>query len=234
MTPRLRAVSLDLDNPLGDTPPVLRRAEARLGAWLEQRYPRIAARFASEDLQRLRAAVAAEAPGRAHDLSWLRTEALRRAARACSYPSAVASEAFAVFIAARNEIEPYPEVRAALARLAARVPLYALTNGNACVHRVGLGAYFRGAIDAAAAGAAKPDARIFAHLLQVAGTAAASLLHVGDDPVADVGGARAAGLATAWMNRAGGRWPAAAAAPDHVVRDLDELAALVEGLTAGG
>jgi len=78
----LRAVSLDLDNTLWDTPPVLLRAESALRAWLEAEAPEIARRFTTADLTRLRLSVAAESPTRAHDLSFVRTEALRRAARA--------------------------------------------------------------------------------------------------------------------------------------------------------
>jgi FMN hydrolase / 5-amino-6-(5-phospho-D-ribitylamino)uracil phosphatase len=226
----LRAVSLDLDNTLWDTPPVLARAEAVLREWLVAHCPGIAGRFDAAALARLRLAVAGEQPERAHDLSFVRTEALRRAARAAGYDAAVAERAFAVFLAARNEIVPFDEVPAALARLAARLPLYALSNGNACVWRVGLGRHFRAAIDAAGAGAAKPDARIFARLLAVAGLAADEVLHVGDDAVADVAGARAAGLRSAWLNRGGAPWPATLLRPDYELADLAALARLVEAL----
>ena len=79
---------------------------------------------------------------------------------------------------------------------------------------------------------AKPDVRIFARLLAVAGVPAASVLHVGDDAVADVAGARAAGLLTAWINRGRVPWPAPAAPADHEIADLDQLVALVERLLA--
>lgn len=230
MNPPLRAVSLDLDNTLWDTPPVLARAEAVLRGWLEVHGPGIAARFDAAALLRLRLEVAAERPEHAHDFSYLRTEALRRAARAAGYPDALAERAFDVFLTARNEVVLYAEVPQALVRLAARLPLYALSNGNACVRRVGLGHLFRGAVDAAGAGAAKPDPRIFARLLEVAGVPAAAVLHVGDDADADVRGARAAGLRSAWMNRNGAPWPAGLPPPDHEIADLTELVALVEAL----
>jgi HAD superfamily hydrolase (TIGR01509 family) len=226
----LRAVSLDLDNTLWDTPPVLARAEAVLREWLETHCPGIASRFDAAALLQLRLAVAAERPERAHDFSFIRTEALRRAARDAGYADAAAEQAFAVFLTARNEVVPFEEVPGALARLAARVPLYALSNGNACVWRVGLGRHFRAAIDAAGAGAAKPDARIYARLLEVAGVPAATVLHVGDDADADVEGARLAGLRTAWMNRTGARWPAALPPPDHEIADLAGLVRVVERL----
>ncbi len=226
----LRAVSLDLDNTLWDTPPVLAHAEAVLRDWLSAQCPGIAARFDAPALTRLRLAVATERPELAHDLSFVRTEALRRAARAAGYADAVAERAFAVFLSARNEVVPFDEVPDALRRLAARVPLYALSNGNACVWRAGLGRHFRAAIDAAGAGAAKPDRRIFVRLLEVAAVPADAVLHVGDDAEADVEGARQAGLRTAWMNRSGARWPAGLAPPDHEIADLTALAQLVEQL----
>jgi FMN hydrolase / 5-amino-6-(5-phospho-D-ribitylamino)uracil phosphatase len=226
----LRAVSLDLDNTLWDTTPVLARAEDTLRDWLRARYPAIPAQFDVSDLTRLRTVVAAEFPLRAHDFSWIRTEALRRAARTVGYPDEVAEEAFEVFIAARNDIEPYAEVRPALARLASRLPVYALTNGNACVRRVGLGAHFSGSVDPVVAGVAKPHPGIFEHLLELAGVPAGAVLHVGDDAHADVDGARGAGLRTVWMNRIGAPWPAALARADHEVLDMDELVALVDQL----
>ena len=234
MLPALRAVSLDLDNTLWDTAPVLARAEEVLRAWLVGHLPGIAARFDTSDLARLRGVVAAERPDLAHDLSWVRTAALRRAARAAGYADGAADEAFAVFLAARNEIVPFGEVPEALARLAARLPLYAVSNGNACVWRVGLGAHFAAAIDAASAGAAKPDRRIFDRLLAVAGLPPAAVLHVGDDAHADVEGARGAGLRTAWMNRSGAPWPVSLPPPDHELADLDELVGLVERLQRTG
>lgn len=231
MPASVRAVSLDLDNTLWDTLPVLRRAEAALGAWLDEHAPRVAAAFSREDFKHLRAELALRAPERAHDLSWLRTETLRRALLATGYAPTLAHEAFEVFLAERNRIEPYADVRPALERMARRVPLFALSNGNACVQRVGLGQYFQGALGASSALAAKPDARIFAQLAALAAVEPGAILHVGDDAVADVAGARAAGLSTAWINRSGESWPEDLQPADHEVGDLAALASLVEALS---
>ena len=231
MPPALRAVSLDLDNTLWDTPPVLARAEAALDAWLARHAPRMHARFDRELQRRLRAELASAHPARAHDVSWLRHETLRRAALDCGYPEALAEQAFAEFLRERNVIELYADSEPALERMARRVPLYALTNGNACVRRVGIGRYFAGALDAAAAGAAKPAARIFERLAELAALPPAAILHVGDDALADVDGARAAGFRTAWANRGGDEWPGELARADHEVADLTALAALVESLS---
>jgi 2-haloalkanoic acid dehalogenase type II len=225
--PPLRAIFLDLDNTLWDVEPVLERAEQALGRWLASHYPRIGARYSSGEGQRLRREIAAAHPHLSHDLTWLRSESLRRLAAEESDPALIAEQALAIFLAARNEIEPYPEVRPALARLAARLPLYAISNGNADIGRVGLGELFAGAVGAAEAGAAKPDPRIFRYLLARARLEPSTVLHVGDDPAADIGGARSAGLRTAWMNRAGARWPDSLARADHEIADLDGLVRLL-------
>lgn len=228
MPSTLRAVSLDLDNTLWETPPVLVRAELALETWLAEHAPLITAEFDSGRFRALRAELAGREPSRAHDVTWLRLEALGHAARATGYPADLAARAFDVFWRERNRIELYDEATAALTRLAARVPVYALTNGNACVKQVGIGHFFRGAIDAASAGAPKPDREIYRRLIEMAGVRASEILHVGDDAIADVHGAREAGLEAAWMNRTGERWPHGLNPPEHVVADLTAVAELVE------
>lgn len=71
-------------------------------------------------------------------------------------------------------------------------------------------------------GVRKPDAEIFGATLAGAGIAAREALHIGDNPDADVAGARAAGMLTAHYT-AGFRAPAAEA--DLVVSDLAGLPA---------
>ena len=115
-------------------------------------------------------------------------------------------------------------MRPALDRLRSRYRLFALSNGNADLHRCGIGDLFDGHVTAIAAGAAKPDARIYAVLIRMAGVSAAEILHVGDDPLADVDGARQAGMQTIWLNRGGEReWPKELAPPARTISTLAEI-----------
>jgi putative hydrolase of the HAD superfamily len=223
----LRALSFDLDDTLWEVGPVLARAEATLGAWLAERHPRLAALHQPEPARLLRQQIIEEHPKRAHDLSFVRTESLRRLALASEVDPAVAEQAFAVFRAARNQIEPYPDVPGVLAGLAARYPLYALSNGNAEIHRTPLAAHFAFGVSPGEAGVAKPDRRIFEHLFERAGVQAADVIHVGDDPVTDVAGARAAGCRTVWVNRRGLAWPSHLQRPDAEIDDLHGLVRLL-------
>jgi putative hydrolase of the HAD superfamily len=74
------------------------------------------------------------------------------------------------------------------------------------------------------AGVRKPEPAIFHQALDRLGASAGRAVFVGDHPVADVAGARAAGLRAVWKRDAG--WPAPPEA-DAVIDDLAELPALI-------
>ena len=111
----IRAIAFDLDNTLWDVEPVLERAEQRLAAWLQQHCPRIA--LSRAEMRAAREQLARREPHNAHDVSYLRITALAAHAREHGYDERIATEAFEVFLAARNEVEVFPDVAPALARL---------------------------------------------------------------------------------------------------------------------
>jgi putative hydrolase of the HAD superfamily len=67
----------------------------------------------------------------------------------------------------------------------------------------GLAPLVDAAVISAEVGVAKPDPRIFARALEVAGVSAAEALHVGDTAEADLAGARAAGIRALHLDRSG-------------------------------
>ncbi len=202
---------------------MLAAAEATLHEWLQERYPRTVHGHSIHTMRALRAKVAAQFPEQSHDLTFLRRRALAAQFIGAGYAESASEEALEVFLAARNRVDFYDDVRPALERLRTRYRLFALSNGNADPHRCGLGAFFDGHVSAIAAGAAKPDARIFAALRDMAGVPAEEILHVGDDPVTDVVGARQAGMQTVWLNRDARSWPVALAPPSRTISTLAEI-----------
>jgi putative hydrolase of the HAD superfamily len=223
----IAAICLDLDDTLWAVGPAIERAERVLLGWLGQHCPRVTEAHDLDGMRRQRLRVAEEFPAMRHDLSFLRHETLRRQVTAAGYSPAAADEAFAVFYAARNEVEPFADVVPALARLRSRYRLLSLSNGNADLAAIGLAGFFEHSVTARAAGAAKPDRRIFSSLLAQARLQPGEVMLVGDDPHADIEGARGAGLHATWINRFGRDWPGELAPPACVVRDLAELAALL-------
>jgi FMN hydrolase / 5-amino-6-(5-phospho-D-ribitylamino)uracil phosphatase len=224
MLETLRAVTFDLDNTLWDVGPVIARAEQCVFDWLREHCPRVAERFSLEEMRTARADLAREEPERAHDLSYLRRESLARQIRECGYGAERAERAFQVFFSARNELDPFPEVRPALERLRGRYVLATLTNGNADLVCIGLSDLFALSLDPSRIGAAKPHPRCFEVLARGLRLDPAQILYVGDDPQVDVEAAHAAGLRAAWINRRGATWPRELAAPDLIVPDCATLA----------
>jgi 2-haloalkanoic acid dehalogenase type II len=221
------AICFDLDNTLWDIEPVLSRAERILADWLRLRYPRIPERFSASDIMEMRASLLREQPQQAHDLSYLRRETIARLAAAVGYERDMAHEAFALWHAARNQLEPYVDVIPALEKLGRRYRLATLTNGNADLSVIGLAHHFEVTLNAGALGCAKPDVRAYARLADALTLKPAEILFVGDEPHADVIGPRAAGMQTVWVNRGGVVWPDALPAPDACISGLDDLVSLL-------
>lgn len=225
----VRAITLDLDDTLWPFAPVGERAERAMHDWLETHCPNTAARFPREAMFALRQRLNADHPQFAHDFSRMRLLTLERALRESGDDPVRAAEGFEVFFAARNTVECYPDAIDALRRLAARVPLFALSNGNADLARAGLAEHFQGALSASAHGVAKPSACIFHAACERLGTQHAETLHVGDDIELDVVGAARAGLRTCWIDRESRQWPHADPQPDL---HFDTLTALADWLDA--
>lgn len=75
----------------------------------------------------------------------------------------------------------------------------------------------------------KPSAQAFRALETALGVGPADLWYVGDNPVADIAGARAYGLRAVWLNRAGHAYPAGLERPTVEIAELAALGAIVRG-----
>ncbi len=222
----VQAIIFDLDNTLWDVGPVILRAEHAMLAYLADRYPRILELHTADSMRDVRARMAIEHPAMRHDFTWLRKQALRAHALEAGYPGSLAEEVFEVFYRARNEVALYDDVLPSLEGLRRRFRLFAISNGNADLDVIGLASYFEGSLAAREAGMLKPDPRIFALLLERAGLGPQQAVHVGDDPEADVEGARGAGVVPVWLNRPGSAWPRDSH-PPLAVRSLAEIEPLL-------
>ncbi|MBC7483408.1 MAG: HAD-IA family hydrolase [Rhizobacter sp.] len=226
----IRALTLDLDDTLWPVWPAIQRAESQLHAWLAQHAVATARHFDVIALRKLREAVGAEHPEWGHDFTRMRRESLVRALTLAGDDPALAAPAFDVFFAARNRVELFDDALPALATLARRWPIVALTNGNADLHSIGLARYFTATVSAREFGVGKPDPRIFHEACRRACAQPHEVLHIGDDWALDVAGAHGAGLRSAWVRRAGdAAMPATGQTrADCVARDLHELVAWLQ------
>lgn len=225
----IRLLTIDLDDTLWECEPVILRAEQAVYDWLAKHFPRITRRYSVTGMRERRLAMRTEDPRLQYDFSALRRASLAWHAREAGYDEHdVVEDAFEVFLAARNRVQLYEDVRPVLSRLRRRYVLAALTNGNADVQRIGLADVFHFALCPATVGSAKPDPAMFLHACEQAGIPAHAAAHIGDSPQQDMDGARAAGLRCIWMNRSGLAWSHHSAAPDAEISALHELEPLLE------
>ena len=78
-------------------------------------------------------------------------------------------------------------------------------------------------------GAYKPSAQAFRLLEEALFVEPSGLWYVGDNPAADIDGARAYGLRAVWVNQDGHEYPRGLAPPTAVIEHLDALAAVIRG-----
>jgi putative hydrolase of the HAD superfamily len=225
----IQLITFDLDDTLWEVAPVLLSAEAALRDWLTRQTQHLG-EMPIEHLWQIRAALLEKEPPLKHRISELRrrilAHALIDAGYAAAEAAALAEEGFEVFLAARHQITLFPEVQPTLEVLANHYRLAVLTNGNANVSRLGLADYFQFALCAEDLGVGKPDPRPFHEALKRGGVQPHEAVHVGDHPVDDIGGAKAAGLRAIWFNPGAKTW-AGAPAPDAQIRSLAELPAVL-------
>jgi len=112
-----------------------------------------------------------------------------------------------------------------------------ITNGPAEVQwakieLLGLWAHVDFAVVSGELGVEKPDPAIFREALRLGEAAAGEAIYVGDSPHLDVAGARSVGIRAVWVNPGKLPWPVEAGPPpDHEIRGLGELEAVLGGLT---
>ncbi len=138
----------------------------------------------------------------------------------------------------RQQVRTLAHHAGVLAQLRERARLAVCSNFShsptalAVLEEAGLRGFLDAVLVSDAVGFRKPRPEIFQATLDALGSAPEETLHVGDNLAADIAGAAAVGMRTAWLTRCV-KSPDEALAqhtgprPDHVVGDLRELAEIV-------
>ena len=224
----IKAITLDLDDTLWPVWPAIERAEKALENWLNQHAPMAAPLFADASVRDdICSFIVGTRPELRHNLSAVRTEAIRTALYRAKENPLLAEAAFEVFYAERNRVNLFDDAILALEFLSARFPVVALSNGNADIERIGIKPFFHASVNAQEFGVGKPDTRIFHAAAGAVDVNPANVLHIGDDAGLDVLGALNAGMQAAWLNREGSAWTHAKT-PNITVSSLTQLCDYME------
>jgi len=199
----IKAITFDLDDTLYDNYPVIRKTTLESHAALQAYHPTLRD-FTPADYQALRDELLLREPEIYHDVSeWRRRSvelALLNVGLSAEEASAGANDVMQVFHQWRSEVEMPEETHHTLAWLGERVPLVAITNGNACPEKLGIQHHFQFALRAGPHGRAKPWQDMYQLASERLGIAPQHILHVGDDLTTDVAGSLRAGLQACWIN----------------------------------
>lgn len=137
-----------------------------------------------------------------------------------------------------HSLELFPDARpmfTALRRNDPGVRFGIVTNGPADVQRekvalLGLPPLVDAIVISGEVGVAKPDPAIFALALERLQGEPNDASYLGDAPLVDISGARAAGIRAVWMNRTGSEYPVDCPLPDAEVASLTSFADLLAAL----
>jgi putative hydrolase of the HAD superfamily len=223
----IKAVSFDLDDTLWACAPAIANAEAALYRWHQQVTPAIVESLSPASLQGFRTAFREANPALHGCVSAMRLAGLRALLNEFGYAESLAEEAFAVFYRARSEVQLYPGVIDMLDALKCRFRLAAITNGNADLELIGISSYFDVVYAADLDLRPKPQPDMFERCLMDMDLPAQGLLHIGDNPVADIGGGHNARVQTLWFNPYNECWPEYLPPPHFQAQALSEIVSLL-------
>ena len=227
-TRAIRVISFDGDDTLWDFQRSMRRALADVVTRLRQAHPNHAQSLTVDELVRIRDAVAASPEHAGLSLEEVRLRAFGVTLGSIGVPDANLSKALFDFYMQRRfrHLELYADVLPTIEALSDHYILGLVSNGNTHPGKCGLSGRFTFVMLGPEHGVLKPDPRIFEVAMRQAGCAPGEMLHVGDSLHSDVGGARAAGVPSVWLNRNGAPNDTGGY-PDAEIASLVELPALL-------
>lgn len=232
----IRVISFDLDDTLWPIKPLFIKAEQGVYQFLLQQAPKLTDQYDAEALFKLRRQFWQQQlelqPQLRHQISKMRILSMQSALQQAGYPESQATEistaCFEHFMTLRHQVELFDHALDTLKQLSQNYTLVALSNGNSCTHRLGLGEYFKLHLSAEQLGIGKPEAEAFEQLLQQSDCSAEQCIHIGDHPKDDIWGAHNAGMRSIWFNPKQQPWQKQDFQPNAVVSCLSEIPAVID------
>lgn len=229
-------ITFDLDNTLWHVDEVIERATQKQFDWLAQEHPIILEKVKQKDFITLRNHLIATHPEIITNLTELRRKTFELAALKSGFDKnesiKISQDCFNVFFEERNKVELFPDTHEVLSNLSKEYHLIALSNGNADLEVIGIRDYFLAHYKPTDAGSAKPSPEMFQLALTTAKTDASNSIHVGDDLVCDIEGAKAVGFLTIFANTLKRSSPESETLADASITELKQLPETITALLA--
>jgi len=209
---QIKLITFDLDDTFWDIKSVIISAEKNSRAWLGSRVSREINWGSFEDFMSIRQELIKDDPRLTYDLGLLRQKTICHHLKDHIHNhhelEQLVDEAYKFFLEERHKVVFFDQVLNTLEVLAKNYTLGVLTNGNADIHKLGIGHLFNFSISSVDVQNNKPDPAHFKAAKEISGIDFSQTLHVGDDPLCDIQGARNLGINTMWFNLNGLVWDA--------------------------
>ena len=228
MSQTIKVLSFDLDDTLWPCSPTILRAEDMLYQWLAENVPAITENYDIYQLRDKRRSLFNDYPELGYDLTKLRVKSFELLAEEFALSDDWIKPAFEIFYEARQQVTLFEDVKPVLDELKKEFRLVSLTNGNADTVKTGVAHWFDFALNSASVGKLKSEPDIYQRVQKMTNIHAQQMVHIGDDPVHDVSGAKSAGIAAIWLNREQKPWLLDGCEPDAVITSLHELPDLLK------
>lgn len=198
----IKAITFDLDDTLYDNCNIVEKSEEELVKTLqhyeELQYLTVA------DLRLEKKAILIANPEIYHNVVFWRIKTIHSLLNKAKIPSekmeTIVDEAMDSFNFWRHKMHVPQATHDLLTKLATKVPLAVITNGNVDVNKISLGNYFQFSLRGGVDGRSKPFPEIFNLAINKLAVPADNILHVGDNLLTDVNGAINNGLLACWIN----------------------------------
>ncbi|NOQ88910.1 MAG: HAD-IA family hydrolase [Gammaproteobacteria bacterium] len=227
MPQTIKVLSFDLDDTLWPCSPTILRAEDLLYQWLSDHVPAITESYDIYQLRDKRRSLFKRFPELGYDLTQLRLKSFELLAEEFELSDDWIKPAFDIFYEARQQVTLFDDVKPVLDELTKQFQLVSLTNGNADTVKTGVDHWFDFALNSASVGKLKSEPDIYRQVQKMTNISAQQMVHIGDDPLNDVFGAKLAGISAIWLNRDQKPWALDSCEPDAVITSLHELPELL-------
>jgi len=231
MTQKIKVLSFDLDDTLWPCYPTIYQAEKLLYQWLSDHVPAITQSYDLLQLRDKRHSLLSEYPELAHNLTQLRIRSFEQLAQEFQLTVDWIGPAFEVFYEARQQVTLFDDVSPVLDELNKDYQLVSLTNGNADTIKTGIDHWFDFSLNSETVGKLKSEPDIYWQVQKLTNVDAQHMVHIGDDPINDISGAKTAGAFAIWLNRNQQQWTLDGCEPDAIITSLYELPALLREWT---
>ena len=224
---KIKVISFDLDDTLWLIEPIIKNANEKIIKHIIEKYPRINLQeFLTDKFINTYQNIKKTNPKFALNLTELKRLTYESLLLKYNYNPKDSYVLIKEFYKLRHDIIFFSDVIPILKLISKKYKIISITNGNADINRLKIREYFLDQFRAGDIGYKKPNPNIFLYACKSIKIPPTAIMHIGDNPIDDVMGAKSVGMKSVWLNRFNKEWENEEK-PDIMIRSLYDLKSLL-------